>query len=29
MPTSLLELNLQRPASVGRFLRAEELARAA
>jgi energy-coupling factor transporter ATP-binding protein EcfA2 len=29
MPTSLLELNLQRPASAGRFLRAEELARAA
>jgi energy-coupling factor transporter ATP-binding protein EcfA2 len=29
VPTSLLELNLQRPASAGRFLRAEELARAA
>ncbi|MCX6069496.1 MAG: ABC transporter ATP-binding protein [Chloroflexi bacterium] len=29
VPTSLLELNLQRPTSAGRFLRAEELARAA
>ncbi len=29
MPTSLMELNLQRPASAGRFLRAEELAHAA
>jgi energy-coupling factor transport system ATP-binding protein len=29
VPTSLLELNLQRPASAGRFLRAEELAHAA
>ena len=29
VPTSLLELNLQRPSSSGRFLRAEELAHAA